>query len=119
MRETAVEPIVPPAPPRLSMITATPSAADSLSAMARANTSFEPPGGNGTTNVMLRLGQGCAWGFPPMTAGIAAPVWARKRRRFISGLPAFAALRRWSGFTAIDGHLRAHERVDLGVAIAE
>jgi hypothetical protein len=74
MRETAVEPMVPPAPPRLSMITATPSAAESLSAMARANTSFDPPGGNGTTKVMLRLGQVCACVLPATNAVIAAPV---------------------------------------------
>jgi len=60
MRATALEPMVPPAPPRLSMMTATPSAAASLSATARARMSLDPPGGNGTTRVMLRLGQACA-----------------------------------------------------------
>src|ERR1700729_2387190 len=105
MRATAAEPMVPPAPPRLSMITATPSAAESLSAMARANTSFEPPGGNGTTNVMLRFGQVCARALLAKIAVSAAPVWARKRRLFMSGLPAFAAWGRGGGFAAIDGHL--------------
>jgi hypothetical protein len=79
MRATAVDPMVPPAPPRLSMMTATPSAAASLSAMARAKMSLVPPGGNGTTKVMLRLGQD--WASAGRAMEEASNSAAPRRRR--------------------------------------
>ena len=50
----------PPAPARLSMTTAVPSALASGSAYSRAIRSTEPPAGNGTTSVTGREGHACA-----------------------------------------------------------
>ena len=52
----AADPDRPPAPPTFSTTTAWPSSALIFSAMMRAATSVEPPGGNGTMIVMVRDG---------------------------------------------------------------
>src|SRR5690349_155367 len=52
--------MLPPAPPWFSMMTAWPRIGRIFSAMMRAATSVEPPGGNGTTNVICRDGKVCA-----------------------------------------------------------
>src|SRR5581483_6885832 len=56
-RATKVAPIEPPAPGRLSTITARPSVGAILSATDRARMSVSPPGVNGTTIEMLAEGQ--------------------------------------------------------------
>src|SRR6516165_1985576 len=123
MRATAVEPMVPPAPPRLSMMTATPSVAESLSAMARANTSLDPPGGNGTTKVMLRLGQACANAAPGHAdARRSAPPRPRRCRRFMSGLLAHVTARgvvAASCAAAGDRDFRLDQSIDLLAGIAD
>jgi hypothetical protein len=48
--------MLPPAPPPFSMTTGWPSSGRMRSAMTRAITSVEPPGGNGTMMVMDRDG---------------------------------------------------------------
>src|ERR1700674_2128448 len=109
MRATAFEPMVPPAPPRLSMMTATPSAAASLSAMARAKTSLDPPGGNATTRVMLRLGQACASAERAMPAARrSAPPRPRRCRRFISGFLALVVVD-LAVLAAVDRDPQPHE----------
>src|ERR1043165_6135888 len=52
--------MLPPAPPWFSMMTAWPRMGRIFSAMMRAATSVEPPGGNGTTRVICRDGKVCA-----------------------------------------------------------
>src|ERR1700680_5131586 len=64
--------IEPPAPPRLSTTIGRPSASLSLSAMIRAMMVVLPPGGNGTTSVIGRLGYGWAIAGPETTACVAA-----------------------------------------------
>src|SRR6201981_2834838 len=56
-RASRPTPIEPPAPPTFSTITGWPSAAPILSAMIRAATSVDPPGGNGTISVIGREGK--------------------------------------------------------------
>src|SRR2546421_245390 len=51
-------PIVPPPPPRLSMITDWPSRSPSCAATARPTRSLEPPGGNGMSRSTGYAGQG-------------------------------------------------------------
>ena len=51
---TISEPIMPPAPDRLSTTTCWPHAAESFCAMVRANKSVPPPGGKGA---MTRIGR--------------------------------------------------------------
>jgi len=53
---TAAAPVVPPAPPRLSMVMLCPRAWLSGSRMIRAMASVEPPGGKLTIGVIERLG---------------------------------------------------------------
>ena len=55
-RATRPTAMLPPAPPRFSITTGCPSGARMRSAMMRAATSVEPPGGNGTTSVSERTG---------------------------------------------------------------
>jgi hypothetical protein len=50
-------PTVPPAPPRLSMITWRPSERVSTAVSGRAKASVPPPAGKGTTNETGRVGQ--------------------------------------------------------------
>src|SRR5262245_39146768 len=58
---------------RLSTTICWPSASASLSAMMRAMMVALPPGGNGTTSVIGRLGAGCAHaGAPQMAIAISA-----------------------------------------------
>src|SRR5436190_1447860 len=51
---------MPAAPPRLSMITGWPSTSCIFGCRLRATKSRLPPGGKGTTNLIGRLGYGCA-----------------------------------------------------------
>jgi hypothetical protein len=53
---TAVEPIVPAAPARLSMTTGTPNSRSKTSRVRRATASVVAPGVNGTMTVIGRLG---------------------------------------------------------------
>src|SRR5690606_33215462 len=52
-RETYSAPMAPPAPGRFSTTTELPSLVERASASTRANVSLLPPGGKGTTNVMV------------------------------------------------------------------
>src|SRR3954453_4112542 len=69
-------PILPPAPPTFSTITAWPRIGRIFSAMMRAATSVEPPGGNGTTSVICRDGKVCACALarPATMASASAPI---------------------------------------------
>ena len=66
---TAAVPTLPDAPARFSMITFVPSRCWRQGCTSRAITSVEPPGGYGTTSLMVPAGQPCgapgvlAWGL--------------------------------------------------------
>src|SRR6186997_1212474 len=68
--------MLPPAPPWFSMMTAWPRIGRIFSAMMRAATSVEPPGGNGTTKVICRDGKVCASApaRPATSASASAPI---------------------------------------------
>src|SRR5258705_10232202 len=68
--------MLPPAPPWFSMMTAWPRMGRIFSAMMRAATSVEPPGGNGTTSVICRDGNvcACAPARPETIASASAPI---------------------------------------------
>src|SRR5215211_6379597 len=68
--------MLPPAPPTFSMMTGWPSNGRMRSAMMRATTSVDPPGGNGTTSVMVRAGQvwPCASMMPANAASATATI---------------------------------------------
>src|SRR6187431_1050755 len=76
-------PTVPPAPPRLSMITWRPSERVSTAVSGRAKASVPPPAGKGTTKETGRFGQPPAWARAEPTNGKAraAPAAARSLRR--------------------------------------
>src|SRR4051794_34874831 len=77
-------PMPPPAPPRLSTTTDWPRSRVMASATGRPTTSASPPGGNGTTIVIVLLGYGaCATARP---AAATRPA-ATKIRRNIGGTP--------------------------------
>src|SRR5215510_12712658 len=63
--------MLPPAPPTFSMITGWPRIGRIFSAMMRAVTSVEPPGGNGTISVIWRDGKVCACAPPAIAAASA------------------------------------------------
>src|SRR5262245_19827564 len=71
-RATRPTAMLPPAPPTFSMMTGCPSGARMRSAMMRAATSVEPPGGKGTTSVICRDGKGCACALAAMVASASA-----------------------------------------------
>src|SRR5436305_12813545 len=68
--------MLPPAPPWFSMMTAWPRIGRIFSAMMRAATSVEPPGGNGTTRVICRDGKvcACAPARPATMASASVPI---------------------------------------------
>src|SRR4029077_1994211 len=83
-------PIEPPAPPTFSTITGWPSAAPILSAMMRAATSVEPPGGNGTISVIGRDGKLSACAGASATGRSASAIQATLRIRATIRLCIFA-----------------------------
>ena len=68
--------MLPPAPPWFSTMTGWPRMGRIFSAMMRAATSVEPPGGNGTTKVICRDGKlcACAPARPAIMASATAPI---------------------------------------------
>src|SRR6185436_1926523 len=68
--------MLPPAPPWFSTMTGWPRIGRIFSAMMRAATSVEPPGGNGTTEVICRDGKvcACAPARPATMASASAPI---------------------------------------------
>src|SRR5258708_13866352 len=88
-RATKACPIPPPAPPLFSTTTFCPNVSDKWAARGRAAKSATPPGGNGTTSVIVRVGHGsCARSrsdpsqTPPEEKG-SPSVRFRNCRRFV------------------------------------
>ena len=75
--------MLPLAPGLLSMTSCTPSSRVSASWNSRAAKSVPPPGGLGTTRVIGRFGQVCAWPRPGMTRGVARAAASRLRRGIV------------------------------------
>src|SRR5207245_4933123 len=65
---TASEPIRPPTPGRFSMTTGWPRPSENFWTTTRATLSLDPPGGNGTTKRIGRLG----YGSPDLAEGACA-----------------------------------------------
>src|SRR5215831_9709707 len=112
---------MPPAAGRLSTMIVCPSACSRCGAMMRAATSFEPPAGNGTINLMTWLGYGSALDMVAASSSTAA-----KPKHRIAG-PGIAAIpgsrRRELRHLADDGvahlccgHDLAALRLDVGGA---
>ena len=95
-RATAVAPIAPPAPGRLSTITGRPRTGAILSPTERARMSVKPPGVNGTTMEMFADGQaGCAHAHRGASEAAAAaearPRTPRRRTALSSAVGKWAA----------------------------
>src|SRR5580704_875727 len=72
-------PMVPPAPPRLSTTTGWPNLSPTCAATGRAKMSFDPPGGNGTSQLMACVGQSAARSGSAMPAASRPPKAARRK----------------------------------------